>query len=74
MPLITMKTGISTPDGREEVLSEYICDWPDCPNAATQVLGSSRELRLAAAVCDAHAAAMNSPDTTKVRSPRNASH
>ena len=58
MPRITIKSGVAMPDGREEELTEYLCDWPDCPNIATQVLGCSREIRLAAAVCEDHAAAM----------------
>jgi hypothetical protein len=59
MPRITIKTGIAAPDGREEELTEYLCDWPGCPNVATQVLGCSREIRLAAAVCEQHAAVTN---------------
>ena len=55
MPRVTIKSGTTAPDGREEELSEYICDWPDCPNVATQVLGCIREFGLSAAVCDDHA-------------------
>jgi hypothetical protein len=51
---VTIKTGFMDPDGREEELTEYICDYPDCPNIATQVLGYLRGLRLTAAVCDVH--------------------
>ena len=56
MPRVTIKTGIAAPDGREEELTDYLCDWPGCPNVATQVLGFSREIRLAAAVCEEHRA------------------
>jgi hypothetical protein len=56
MPRVTLKTGIAAPDGREEELSEYLCDWPDCPNIATHVLGCIREFGLSAVVCDHHAA------------------
>jgi hypothetical protein len=56
MPRVTIKSGIAAPDGREEELSEYLCDWPDCPNIATQVLGCIREFGLSAVVCDHHAA------------------
>ena len=42
-------------DGREEVLSEYLCDWPDCPNVAEHLLGFARELRQVAAICREHA-------------------
>src|SRR5215813_11920515 len=54
IPRVTIKTGATTPDGHEEQLSEYICDWPHCPNVATRVLGVVRELATFAAVCDAH--------------------
>ena len=62
MPRVTIKTGFLAPDGSEEVLSEHLCDWPDCPNVATHVVGCVRELALSAAVCDQHAAR---PDATK---------
>ena len=55
MPQVTIKTGIAGPDGREEKLSEYLCDWPGCPNVAEHVLGCVRELGLAVAVCPQHA-------------------
>ena len=55
MPLVTIKMGIAGPDGREQELSEYLCDWPGCPNVAEQVLGCVRELGLAVAVCPQHA-------------------
>jgi hypothetical protein len=50
-----IKTGLLDQDGREEQLSEYICDVPGCPNIATQVLGRVRELGVAHAVCPFHA-------------------
>jgi hypothetical protein len=59
VPQITLRT---TVDGREETLSEYICDWPDCPNVAVQVLGVVRSLRLRAAVCAEHAARIANRD------------
>jgi len=65
MPLVRLKTGIVAPDGQEEELTEYLCDWPDCPNVATQVLGCVRETRMSAAVCDTHAVRTNSPDTSR---------
>jgi hypothetical protein len=55
IPQITIKTGLTTPDGREELLTEYLCDHPGCPNIATHVLGCVREVGVAAAVCDEHA-------------------
>jgi len=54
MPRVTLKARL-TPDGHEEELSEYLCDWPDCPNIATHVLGCARETGLSAVVCDLHA-------------------
>jgi uncharacterized protein (UPF0212 family) len=38
------------------VLSEYLCDWPNCPEIAVHVLGVVRELRVMTAVCAEHAA------------------
>jgi hypothetical protein len=54
MPRVTIRTGFAGRDGREEMLSEYQCDIPDCPNVATHVIGSSRELRMSFAVCEEH--------------------
>ena len=53
MPQVTIRTTI---DGREETLTEYLCDWSDCPNVAVEVLGVVRELKMRAAVCAEHAA------------------
>jgi hypothetical protein len=44
-----------TSDGSEELLTEYLCDQPDCPHIATHVLGCVREVGVVAAVCDEHA-------------------
>jgi hypothetical protein len=57
MPQVTIKTGIAGPDGREEELIEYLCDWPDCPNVAEHVLGCVKELGLPLALCELLAAA-----------------
>jgi hypothetical protein len=38
------------------MLTEYLCDWPDCPNVAEHVIGAIRELRAFSAVCKTHAA------------------
>jgi len=54
MPIVTIKTGFRSPDGTEETLTQYICDWPGCPNTAVHVLGSIRELRALAVVCEEH--------------------
>ncbi|HEY6372344.1 MAG TPA: hypothetical protein VIX37_17340 [Candidatus Sulfotelmatobacter sp.] len=55
IPRVTIKTGLKTPDGREELLTEYLCDQPGCPNIATHALGFVREVGAMAAVCDEHA-------------------
>jgi hypothetical protein len=55
IPQVTIKTGLTTPNGREEVLAEYLCDHPGCPNIATQVLGCLPEIHAVAVVCDEHA-------------------
>jgi hypothetical protein len=62
IPQVTIKTGLTTPDGREELLTEYFCDHPGCPNIATNVLGHAAELRLVAVVCDEHAPRPQSND------------
>ena len=36
IPIVVTKTGLKTPNGQEELLTEYFCDHPDCPNVATQ--------------------------------------
>jgi len=54
MPWITIKTGLAAPDGHEEKLTEYLCDYPGCPNVATHMLGSIPALRLIASVCNEH--------------------
>ena len=53
MPHVTLRTIV---DGREETISEYMCDWPGCPHPAVHVLGVIAELRVRAAVCAEHAA------------------
>ena len=52
MPQVTIRTIVG---GREEAISEYICDWPGCPNVATEVIGIVRELRLCTVMCAEHA-------------------
>ncbi len=55
MPRVTIKTGFVGADGLEEVLTEYLCDSPDCPNIATDVLGPANEPAASAVVCREHA-------------------
>ena len=54
MPSVTLRT-IDT-DSNEETLTEYLCDWPDCPNVAEHVLGVLTDIRVMAAVCPEHLA------------------
>jgi len=56
MPSVILRT--TGADDKEETLTEYICDWPGCPNVAKHVLGVIPELRAMAAVCAEHAAAI----------------
>jgi hypothetical protein len=55
VPQVTIKTGFMTPDGREETLTEYICDYPDCPNYAEHVIGVAGQTGAGLAVCAEHA-------------------
>jgi hypothetical protein len=60
MPRVTIKTGIVEEDGQEAVLSEHLCDWPDCANIAEHVVGVARDAAWACAVCAEHFAEMKS--------------
>jgi hypothetical protein len=55
MPSVTLRT-TDPVSGEGEALTEYICDWPGCPNVAEHVVGVLRELRAFSAVCRTHAA------------------
>ena len=66
MPLITLRTDVTGAEGQEEVMTEYFCDWPDCPNVAVHVLGVIREIRAAAMVCAEH-----HPDVVAARARAN---
>lgn len=55
IPHVTIRTGLTTPNGHDEMLAEYFCDHPGCANIATQVLGCVVELRDVVVVCDEHA-------------------
>jgi hypothetical protein len=54
MPRVTIRTGFPAADGSEEVLTEYLCDWPGCPNVAVHSLGCIPEIRAMAVVCEEH--------------------
>jgi hypothetical protein len=53
MPQVTLR--VETTDGKEATLTEYLCDWPDCPNIAVHDLGILVELRARSVVCSQHA-------------------
>ena len=57
MPVVMIRGAGTTANGEEEVLSEYLCDHPGCPNRAEHVLGCAREIGAGYAVCHEHAAA-----------------
>lgn len=65
MPRVTIRTGILAADGQEEELSEYLCDWPDCPNIATQVVGCVKEIGLSTAMCHEHAAGRRASNSVR---------
>ena len=52
MPQATLRIDV---DGREETISEYICDWPDCPDPGIHAFALPG-LRQRAVVCTVHAA------------------
>jgi hypothetical protein len=54
MPRVTLRAHESA-DGKEDTVSEYLCDSPGCPNVAVHVVGVVRELRTFVAVCAYHA-------------------
>jgi hypothetical protein len=65
VPQVTIKTGLTSPDGSEETLTAYLCDVPDCPQTAVEVFGSVRELGASFAVCESHAASLQKkPDSS----------
>jgi hypothetical protein len=55
MPQVTIKTGFLTATNEEEVLTDYLCDWPGCANVAACV-GLREEIASVAAVCEEHLA------------------
>lgn len=55
MPHVKYKTGFIGADGREEELTEYLCDWPGCSNIADHVVGCVKEIALSIALCAEHA-------------------
>lgn len=60
VPRISITTGVCNADGRQETLTEYMCDAPGCPNVAVEVLGAARGLGVFFAVCEEHIPAKHS--------------
>ena len=60
MPSVTLRVHRAD-NGAEETLTEYICDWPDCPNVAQYVVGTICELRAFSALCPEHAKLLDRP-------------
>jgi hypothetical protein len=56
MPRVTIRTGMIGADGQEVILTDYLCDWPDCANVAEHLAGFVRELALVSVLCREHAA------------------
>jgi hypothetical protein len=54
MPLVRIKTGFLKEDGREEILTEYLCDWPECGNVAEHVLGVAPDVGSMSVACNEH--------------------
>ena len=71
MPRVTIRTGFLGPDGREEELSEYLCDAPGCPNIATQVVACIREVGLSVVTCEEHAVVSRTSNSANDRPRRN---
>ena len=67
MPRVTIKTGLVGPDGREEELTEYICDATCCANPASHVLGCVKELGLVMVVCNEHSGVRQGSPPTEGR-------
>ena len=60
MSQVVLKTGLFDDDGREETLTEYLCDWPGCPNVAVHALGVAKGIGMSTAVCEDHMAVIKS--------------
>ncbi len=58
LPYVILRTGTIRQDGTEEILAEYLCDFPNCPNPAEHVVGVVRELGGGFVVCSEHAVAL----------------
>ena len=55
MPCVTIRTGFLDANGQEEIITDYLCDWPDCANVAERVMGVAREVQAISVLCREHA-------------------
>ena len=55
MPWVIVEPGVGGPRSYREKVTTYLCDWPDCLNAAEHILGCVKELAACVALCKEHA-------------------
>jgi hypothetical protein len=55
MPWVIVEPGIKGPRSYKAQLTTYLCDWPECANAAEHMLGCVMELAACVALCKEHA-------------------
>jgi hypothetical protein len=55
MPWVIAEPGIGGPRSYAEKVTKYLCDWPDCANAAEQFIGCVKDLAASFALCKEHA-------------------
>jgi hypothetical protein len=67
MPLVVIKTDLTDSECGEEILSEYLCDWPDCADVAVHAVGTVRELGSSFVVCSQHAAQLEAAARDRTR-------
>jgi hypothetical protein len=60
MPVVTVRTGIARPDGNEIQLTEFVCDYPECPNIAAHVVGFVKEIGRSIVYCGEHLESLRS--------------
>lgn len=56
MPRVSLRASFPALNGQEQedVLTQYLCDWPGCPNGAVHLLGPIVEVRQMAGFCEEH--------------------
>jgi hypothetical protein len=55
MPWVIVEQGVGGPRSYREKVTTYLCDWPDCSNAAEHSVGCIKELAACVALCREHA-------------------